>query len=207
VSDRQPWERQHKEPRPAFAAFALYRDLPTETRSIDAAYRAAKRGKGAKRASGRWLKWSSTWGWVERSAAYDSHIDGQKRAAFAAEVVEMSRQHARGLQATRQTLLAPVRIALDAMNDPAALERMKTLTATAEGLRSVLHDARLAAVALPAIVQAERLVAGLDTQTVRVHEQPDTRFADAILASPAATDAAIALLDEVAKATENEDAT
>jgi hypothetical protein len=56
------WEEQFGQSRQAFAAFVLYRDLGSR-RTVLAAYRCVERNASAKRASGRWIAWSSHWRW------------------------------------------------------------------------------------------------------------------------------------------------
>lgn len=82
----QPWDRQSNESDKAYAAFLLYRDLPTETRSIDAAYDARKgrQRKGLRkesRAPGCWLGWSRKYHWVRRVNAWDDHQESIRQQA------------------------------------------------------------------------------------------------------------------------------
>lgn len=75
------WDRQWGESRQAFGAFVLYRDLG-EARTIDDAFRLhAGHDPGIYGASGHWRRWAVRWSWVERARAWDSHLDGQRRAA------------------------------------------------------------------------------------------------------------------------------
>jgi hypothetical protein len=81
-------ERQPGESSKAWAAFAEYRDLLGD-RSITRAWRKfTKREAGE---SGTWELWARKFRWVERAAAYDSHLDAKKRAVrerLLAELVE-----------------------------------------------------------------------------------------------------------------------
>ena len=72
-------ERQPGEGQKAWAAFTVYRDLGS-IRSITKAWRKfSTREEGE---NGRWELWARKFRWVERAAAYDSHLDGQRRLAL-----------------------------------------------------------------------------------------------------------------------------
>lgn len=63
----KPWEPQKGESPPAYQAFAEYRDLG-EARSLESVARLLSK-------SSQLLKrWSARWKWVERSQAYDTHM-------------------------------------------------------------------------------------------------------------------------------------
>jgi hypothetical protein len=77
----------------AWAAFTIYRDLGTAGRSITAAWRkSTKRKRGE--APGRWDLWSRTFRWVERSAAYDGHLDDLQRAAREKRLIQLAARRA-----------------------------------------------------------------------------------------------------------------
>src|SRR5687768_11743236 len=93
--DRPPFERQPGESPRAYAAFCRYRDLEPSSRSLDRAWRAANPAQPShRRRSKTWAEWSARWGWPERAAAFDAHLDRQKRIALEREQVEASRRHA-----------------------------------------------------------------------------------------------------------------
>ena len=82
-------ERQPGEGLKAWAAFTIYRDLPNRERSIDEAWRKAKKRKrGA--APGRWQLWSRAHRWVERVQAYEAHLDDLRRTAREKRLVELA---------------------------------------------------------------------------------------------------------------------
>lgn len=93
------WDRQPDETDKAYRAFALYRDLGPEERSITKASQEYHAQHGLKGSLGTARvtvgKWSRTHGWVERVRAWDADQDRQQRAEKAAE-------RARDLQQARE---------------------------------------------------------------------------------------------------------
>jgi len=159
----QPWERYEGEGDERWQAFVVYRDQPSE--SEERSLREVGRQLGKSRALVE--RWSSEDGWPRRVASYDMHLDAQKRAALSRELESTVRAEAQHLAAARtmigQTVTAVLRDigrANDEGEDPF------------EGwdLREKLRAATVLAKALPAIVQAERLVAGLSTTNVGGHD-------------------------------------
>jgi len=75
---REPFERQEVETSRAFAAFVCYRDLSPRKRSLRAAAIIFYEVNPAKNLS-QMKRWSSRWGWVRRSEAYDDFVDGKRR--------------------------------------------------------------------------------------------------------------------------------
>jgi hypothetical protein len=81
-------ERLPGETPKAFEAFKIYRDLPTQERTLAAAYTFyLRRGKGkdkgeirATPAPAGWEAWSSKFQWVARSAASDRYRDARRQA-------------------------------------------------------------------------------------------------------------------------------
>lgn len=89
MSDRQPWEKQPGETAKAYQAFCVYRDLGAG-RSLSIAYERTGKGRsktgersGKTEAPRLWERWSSKYQWVERSQAYDRHIEQIRLAAIA----------------------------------------------------------------------------------------------------------------------------
>lgn len=70
----KPWEPQVGESTPAYRAFAEYRDLGAD-RSQDAV--SAKLGKSRQLLS----RWAVKWKWVERTQAYDAHMESIEQKA------------------------------------------------------------------------------------------------------------------------------
>jgi len=70
----KPWERQPKETAKQYQAFAIYRDLQAETRSL-LAVTVKLYGKEVKHARGSIQVWSSRNNWKERVRAWDNHLE------------------------------------------------------------------------------------------------------------------------------------
>lgn len=206
IDELSLFERQPGEPARAYHGFAHYRDLGP-MRSLDKAWREHHEKclqqvqPATRRRPMSWGDWSVRWGWVERAAAYDASIEKQKRAALLDEQLEASRRHARVLQAAISTVTVPVRIALETASTPAGLDALRTSArASASGLRTALAEARLSAVHLPQLIVAERLVLGLTTESHELREGPFIdNIADRITSSPAATSAAVELVNQIAQ--------
>jgi hypothetical protein len=152
----EPCERQDNESGPAYEAFVRYRDQGRD-RSVR---RVAQESNKDPSLIGRW---SSTHDWVRRVSAYDRHLDARRREAREDAILEMERRQATQLAAAAQALTQPVRAFLERIQrvrdegeDPFASLSLSELQRMA--IASVRH--------LPSIVAAERLVAGLSTQSV-----------------------------------------
>src|SRR4051812_23513801 len=81
------YARQRGESRQGFAAFVAYRDLGP-SRSL------AKVGRALGKSVALLERWSARWAWVARAAAYDDHLDQQRRAAWVKAVEDMAQRHA-----------------------------------------------------------------------------------------------------------------
>lgn len=66
------WDRQTGESARAFAAFAMYRDLGPARSTGKAATTTGKTSR-------TFEEWCTTWGWVERAAAWDDNADRLQR--------------------------------------------------------------------------------------------------------------------------------
>ncbi len=76
------WDKLEAETAKAYAAFAVYYQMPIRERGIDAAWRESAgntRGNRAQIAPRHWYTWSSTYEWVARAAVYDQHLAEQDR--------------------------------------------------------------------------------------------------------------------------------
>lgn len=69
-----PWERQPNESEEAYAAFLAYRDMGVKRSLRSMGQEGDKRGSFQKRCG----RWSSKWRWVDRSAAWDNRIQGER---------------------------------------------------------------------------------------------------------------------------------
>lgn len=68
MTDREPWTRQKGESHKAYQAFCLYRDFGP-TRSSRKVAETLSKSETLIRG------WCSKWGWVDRAAEYDAHLD------------------------------------------------------------------------------------------------------------------------------------
>jgi hypothetical protein len=134
IHQPQPWEHQPGESPRAFAAFCAYRNLGP-LRSLRAAAEAFY-GRLSASVVRQMQTWSGTFNWVERSDAWDLHLDAEARQAKVKAQREMAERHAqeaRGLQAK-------------------ALERLRSLRpeelAPADVLRYLVEAAKLERLAL-----------------------------------------------------------
>lgn len=85
-NDTKPWERQEGEGAKAFEAFNIYLKLGTERSQQDVANELSK----SRQLIGRW---SATYGWVERAAAYDAEIQRQAHAEAFKKKRKMNDRH------------------------------------------------------------------------------------------------------------------
>lgn len=87
MAKKQPWERTDKESSQSFEAFQVYRDMGTD-RSL------AKVGEQLGKSTALMERWSSTHGWRDRAADYDSHLDRLTLKEEAKERIKMAKRHA-----------------------------------------------------------------------------------------------------------------
>ncbi|MGS2588088.1 hypothetical protein [Streptomyces hebeiensis] len=86
MGDVDPWLRQEDESSQAYEAFAAYRDLGPEGRTLAETARAVGKSMGLMK------RWSFTHGWVERARAYDQHIAGVTTETYAEMVRKVTAQ-------------------------------------------------------------------------------------------------------------------
>jgi hypothetical protein len=118
---RQPWDVQEGETSKSYAAFAQYRDLPAEERSLsrvlsDLTTRAATQPEHSRRRPdlGQLKRWSMKHGWRKRVLQYDLYRDQLKREALEDEAVTAARRQAdRSEVAQRATMLPVIRLMRD----------------------------------------------------------------------------------------------
>lgn len=151
--DGKPWERQHRETEPAWAAFSAYRDMdrPRSVRAI---------AQTLRKSSSLVLLWSRTWSWLARCDAYDAMIDQQALQARVEAIQEMNRRHVQ-LSVTVQTLLA---------------RRLQQLLVQ-DGDGNYPNLARVAPASLASLldtsVKLERLSRGETTENIGHRDAPD----------------------------------
>ncbi len=177
---RDPWEKQPRESRKAYAAFALYRDMGPHGRSLAAV------GRELRKSVKMIEYWSVTWQWQRRIEAWDTHTDQQRR-------VELERRQEDMLDRHRRTGLAMLTKVVQRLvgrpksgDDGPAIQALDPNTLDAQDL------ARLAQVG----VQIERLSHALPTEHQQitgaiVHEHTG---ATAILVTRILSDPTAALL-------------
>ena len=77
--DLRPWEQGENEPDDAYSAFIIYRDIVSEYRSVDAAYRIyEKKVLGSTESLNldlkKWYEWSNEYAWEKRAKSWDVEI-------------------------------------------------------------------------------------------------------------------------------------
>lgn len=82
-----PWERQEDESTKAYEAFCIYRDMGIQ-RSI------RKVGEQLSKSETLMARWSTTYNWVERAAAWDSEQDRVLRQQQLNDIKKMRKRHA-----------------------------------------------------------------------------------------------------------------
>ncbi len=85
---RELWNRLENEPERAYRAFESYLTLPSNDRTILAAYRSHVGNPEAAKPSDTWGSWSKQYAWRERAAAYDDHLTSLRREAYERGVEE-----------------------------------------------------------------------------------------------------------------------
>jgi hypothetical protein len=149
------WERQPCEGPEAYEAFAVYR-----AQGRDRSIRAVGRTLG--KSTALIERWSSAHQWVRRVAAYDRFLDAERRRVREQRILEMEDRQASQLIDAAQALAHPTRAFIERIQqmhdrgeDPFASQSISELHRMA--VTSVRH--------LPSIVAAERLIAGLSTES------------------------------------------
>lgn len=111
-------------------------------------------------------RWSREDGWSRRVASYDNHVDARKRAAMGREIEATVRAEAQHLAAARTMIGQAVTAVL---RDIERSNREGRDPFEGWDLREKMRAAATLVKALPAVVQAERLVAGLSSVNVGGH--------------------------------------
>lgn len=145
AGDREPWEQQPGESAKAFAAFCVYRDLGPE-RSLSKV--AAQLNKSMKLMG----DWSGEHRWVERSEAWDRHLDKAARAAQVKRAQKMAERQAALGERMQEVAARKVQALLDATDHSkvgidAAQAAMAGLSVS-DTLRLAAEGAKLERVAL-----------------------------------------------------------
>ena len=97
-----PWEPIDQETAKAYQAFAAYRDLPADERSLSAASQQLGKTKSL------CARGSAQFRWVDRAMAWDTHQDQLKRKRRAAEREKINERQKQQARIASQALMAPV---------------------------------------------------------------------------------------------------
>lgn len=171
------WERLPGETQKAWLAFKLYRDLPSETRTIADAeeqYR-AKLGKPVKvrdrsGGSGQFWKWKKQYRWEERITAYDNFMDAVRVKRVKNRILRSAERHADEMAAASEVLAHPINKYKQRLAEVVAGMREDTLDKLTD--EELLKLGRHTAAILADIQKAERDALGVqigeDRPTVNV---------------------------------------
>jgi hypothetical protein len=149
ASPPEPWERQADETRPAFEAFAMYRDMGSD--------RTLRRvAKQTRKSEGLIERWSRERGWQRRVTLYDDMVDRRRSESAIQAIEQMSDRQARDLATIADSLAEPAReLARRFIRNPRLIADMSF----EDLVKVTLATGRV----YPGLVQAERLVRGLST--------------------------------------------
>ena len=152
-NDTKPWERQEGESVKAFEAFTVYLEMGDERSIREVAQRLAK----SRTLIGRW---SVTYQWVERVAAFDADV--QRKA------------HAKAVKKRRNMVDRHISIALK-MQEKAlmALEQMEPADIDPKNLIAMLREATK--------LEQEMRTAAVDERRAAIADVEDTGEADDVL--------------------------
>jgi hypothetical protein len=97
---RELWDRLETETERAYQAFEVFLRLPSNERTLTAAYQRHV-GNPEARPSDTWSRWSNTFAWRERAAAYDDHLASLRREAYERVIEEEAERQAREIEKVR----------------------------------------------------------------------------------------------------------
>jgi hypothetical protein len=98
---RELWDRLENEPERAYRAFEAFLSLPSNERTLLAAYRQHVGNPDAAKPSDTWSGWCNTFAWRERAAAYDNHLASLRRDAYERAIEEEAGRYAREVERAR----------------------------------------------------------------------------------------------------------
>jgi hypothetical protein len=143
--DRLPWEKQKGESKPAFDAFARYRDMPNRSlRQL-----ARELNKSLDTIGG----WSRNWGWAQRVEAWDMDQDRILRETHTRELVDMTDRHVSQALMLQNAVIQRLQSLFDPAGEPteallrlspASLSRMLEVGVTIERTARGLAGERIA---------------------------------------------------------------
>src|SRR5215204_5034247 len=101
IQKRELWDRLENEPERAYRAFECFLSLPSDERTLLGAYRRHVGNPDAAKPSDTWSRWSNTFAWRERAAAYDDHLASVRREAYERAIKEEAARQAREVETAR----------------------------------------------------------------------------------------------------------
>jgi hypothetical protein len=101
IQNKEVWDRLENESERAYRAFQSFLRLPSRERTLLEAYRRHVGNPDAAKPSDTWSRWSNTFAWRERAAAYDDHLASLRREAYEGVIKEEAAQQAREIEKTR----------------------------------------------------------------------------------------------------------
>lgn len=180
-----PWDRMDSETSMAFHGFTHYRDLGTE-RSIARAMQDHRDNcPEGKAREATWEEWSSRFEWVDRSVAWDRHLDGVQQKAFEGSFAEIGERHAAQAAAALEVLSRPAMELAKVLDESHVLANLSELAKTdATAFLAVVDLVKTLSASLPALAKMEREARGMGTgtegttgpETVRVVVKLDDGF-------------------------------
>jgi hypothetical protein len=113
IQKKELWDRLENEPEWAYRAFESFLSLPGRERTQLEAYRQHVGNPDAVKPSDTWSRWSNTFAWRERAAAYDDHLASLRREAYERAVEEEAERQAREVEKTRGRMNELMTVAYD----------------------------------------------------------------------------------------------
>lgn len=162
--DNQKWEKLPQESSKQFLAFTLYRDLSSNRSIQKVAQQRAESGPHTSKLK----EWSVKYGWVERAAAYDEHLDEIKRSGKEKEIRELAAQNSIEIQRMniRHTLEAQ-------LLQNKAIEKLESLNIDDMKPQDIVKFYDTA-------VKIERLSRGMPTENIKQEQELTEVEKDAI---------------------------
>lgn len=169
LDGREPWERQHREPANAYAAFVAYRDMGNQRSLTNVADRAQVANDGTSPRGwtrGNMGRWSGRWRWVERARLWDEHRHAILIEEHEQQVRTVAQRH--GELGRRMQALALIKMAGRPASDTAPAVTPLDLDALTplDVVRFVRYGAALEAAALGLSTPAELRAAAQHAQQV-----------------------------------------
>lgn len=153
----ETWSRLPDETEKAWAAFELYRNMPSGTRSMDSV------AKTVGVSGQRIYQFSAQYAWTKRVRDYDRYLDRIKVRELEAEYADMGRRQGQQAAYLAEMLMYPARELVKRMtNDPDKFTKEMETLPIAEALDMAVKAARV----WPQIMKAERLAHGLTTENI-----------------------------------------